>query len=93
MQGKWITYPNKSKEKNLYFRALKEFELESVPDSRSLHITAESYYKLWINGREIGMGPARGTRNVNFYDTYEVSSFLKSGINQITVLVSVHEHS
>ncbi len=87
MNGQWITYPGKSQEKNLYFRARRQFNVAAVPEKQLLHIAAESYYQLWLNGHEIGMGPARGSRSLNYFDTYEISRYLHSGENHIAVLV------
>ena len=37
----------------------RDFRLESVPASARILITADSYYRLKINGQWIGDGPAR----------------------------------
>lgn len=87
MNGKWITCPGISQEKNVYFRARKKINIDSVPQKQLLHIAAESFYRLWVNGHELGRGPARGTRSVNFYDTYEITEYLFPGENVIAVLV------
>jgi hypothetical protein len=60
----------------------------STPASNLLHIAAESTYRLYINGREIGRGPARGTRTLNFADSYEIAPLLHPGENWISVLVA-----
>lgn len=35
----------------------------------TLHVAAESIYRLFVDGQEVARGPARGTHTVNFYDT------------------------
>ncbi len=87
MNGHWITYPGKSQEKNFYFRARRQFALTAIPAEQLLHIAAESFYQIWLNGFELGKGPARGSRSLNYYDTYEVSRYLRKGENHIAVLV------
>ncbi len=87
MNEKWLTYPGRSREPNFYFRARRRLEQGQVPESLRLHISAESHYRLWLNGRELGMGPARGTRSVNFYDIYELKDLLSTGTNILLVLV------
>ena len=87
MNGQWITYPGRSREKNLYFLARRKFSLDLAPEKQLLHIAAESYYRVWLNGHELGMGPSRGSRSLNYYDTYEVSRYLRSGENYIAALV------
>jgi hypothetical protein len=83
----WITPDGVKDQKNCYFRARKVFELDDVPTSFDLNIAAESYYMLWINGRWVGRGPARGSRRCNFYDRYDVADYLCRGINSVAVLV------
>lgn len=87
MNGQWITVPGESRRKNIYFRARKNFKIARVAPGQKLHIAAESYYMLWINGNIIGRGPARGSRSVNFVDTYEIGEHLQLGENWIAVLV------
>ena len=53
----------------------------------TIYITADDYYKLYINGRLVGQGPAPGyhfSYNVNQYD---ISDFLMDGENVIAVHV------
>lgn len=85
--GKWISPQNSENIQNFYFRARNQFELSEIPEESVLHICAESYYLLYVNGIEIGRGPARGTHTHNYYDSYEVASLLRSGNNVIAVLV------
>ncbi len=87
MNGQWIAPVGSAVAKNYYFRVRRAFSLATVLGKQQLHIAAESYYALWLNGHFIGRGPARGTRKVNFYDTYEVAEWLKEGENTVAVLV------
>lgn len=85
--GKWIAPQNSEDVVNYYFRARSQFELSEIPEKSVLHICAESYYLLYINGIETGRGPARGTHTRNYYDSYEIGSLLRPGNNIIAVLV------
>lgn len=87
MKGKWIAPRNTQNIKNCYFRARGIFVVEDFKESSPLHIAAESYYMLWVNGHCLGRGPARGSRGLNYYDTYEASPHLQMGRNIISVLV------
>ena len=86
-RGKWIAPRNSKKINNFYFRARNQFELSEIPEKAVLHIGAESYYLLYVNGIEVGHGPARGTHKHNYYDSYEIASLFKTGHNVIGVLV------
>jgi hypothetical protein len=85
--GKWIAPQNSNDIQNYYFRARAQFELSEIPEESVLHICAESYYLLYVNGVEIGRGPARGTHTHNYYDSHEVASLLRPGNNIIATLV------
>ena len=82
----WIAPPDAAGRKNYYFRARKTFWLEEIPKNAELLIGAESSYVLYLNGMEMGRGPARGTHTINYYDSYEVASQLKPGRNDVGVL-------
>ncbi|MBE6368448.1 MAG: alpha-L-rhamnosidase [Lentisphaerae bacterium] len=51
----------------------------------SLNITADDYYKLYINGRFVSQGPAPGYPMRYFYNTLDVTDFLHEGENLIAV--------
>lgn len=87
MTALWIAPTAVASRRNCYFRARKRFVLDAVPADAVLRIATESYYQLWLNGRPLGRGPARGTRRLNYADSYPVSAFLHPGENWIAVLV------
>lgn len=65
-----------------YFR--KQFFSEK--DSIALiHCCADSRYKLWVNGKYIGFGPARGLAASPYYDSHRIK--IKKGNNVIAFLV------
>ena len=86
IQAKWIALKDVACEQNFYFRARKKIFINNAPTKASLHIAAETYYILYINSKIVGRGPARGTHENNYFDTYEVASYLNSGENFICVL-------
>jgi hypothetical protein len=71
------------------------FHLASVPAPVWLRISADSRYRLWINGQFTGRGPAavggsyakRAAPDWWYYDTLEVAAFLKAGRNLVAVEV------
>ena len=46
----------------VYFR--KNFDLKAVPEAAELRISADTRYKLYVNGRLAEVGPSRGDREV-----------------------------
>jgi alpha-L-rhamnosidase len=61
--------------------------LDSREFKLPVHVSADSRYVLYCNGRVVGRGPARGDVVHHFYDTYELRDFLKAGDNVIAALV------
>lgn len=86
MTAAWIAPDGAKDKKNCYFRARKIFEVDEIPGNVMLTIAAESSYILYLNGKEMGRGPARGTHAINYHDAYPVASELKIGKNEIGVL-------
>jgi hypothetical protein len=83
----WFAPRGIENEKNIYFRARRVVQFSEVPTKLPLQISAESFYRLWCNGIEVGSGPARGTHTLAFYDTYDLAPYLQTGENCIAVLV------
>ncbi|MCK5675963.1 MAG: alpha-L-rhamnosidase N-terminal domain-containing protein [Verrucomicrobia bacterium] len=71
---------------NQTVRFEKEFGLKKAGEA-SLHITADSWYRVFINGKWVHDGPARAYPNHYLFDTHEVGGLLKKGKNRIEVIV------
>jgi len=84
--ARWITVPG-PQEDNCTFLARRSFTLEQLPERATLLIAAEARYAVYVNGRYVGAGPARGTHYRYFYDIYEVSGLLVTGGNTLAVRV------
>jgi hypothetical protein len=69
----------------VYFR--KEFELNEIPESYRLRISAASRYKLYINGRFVQEGPQKGTGQEWYVDEAEIEAFIVKGRNVAAVEV------
>lgn len=61
--------------------------LDSSPGRAELLITADSRYKLWVNGRFVARGPARSWPDAMQVDRLDVAGFLQPGPNLIAVQV------
>jgi len=71
----------------VYFR--KTFQItEGIKQPKlKLDITADSRYRLFINGQSVSVGPCKVTPQVQYYDTIDVSEYLKEGTNVLAVQV------
>jgi Bacterial alpha-L-rhamnosidase 6 hairpin glycosidase domain/Alpha-L-rhamnosidase N-terminal domain/Bacterial alpha-L-rhamnosidase concanavalin-like domain len=68
----------------------KTFDLEVVPVEAPARLTADSRYVLWVNGREVGRGPARSQPSRVRYDSYDLAPYLSAGPNVFAVLVTYY---
>ncbi len=74
--------------RNFYLCARKTFDVPKDLQTATLRITADARYVLFVNGQRIGNGPIRGWQHSWFYDTYDLTPYLRPGErNAIGVLV------
>ena len=66
------------------------FDVEVLPAEAPARISADSRYVLWVNGHEVGRGPARSQPYRQRYDSYDLSPYLSVGANVIAVLVTYY---
>lgn len=89
-KGKWIwrsASPEQSGEhQNVYFR--RTFEVLSPAQCRFVaRVSADSRYRLYMNGKSIGTGPCKGDRYTHYYETIDLSAYLVPGANVLAVQV------
>ncbi|NHN31302.1 family 78 glycoside hydrolase catalytic domain [Paenibacillus agricola] len=80
-------FEHKEDLKNLHMLARKSFVLSGGITDAFLDISADDYYKVYINGKFVGQGPAQGNYFHYFYNRFEISAFLQAGENTIAVHV------
>lgn len=85
----WIWDNGEENPWNYWLCARRAFEVPMGADSRTavLHITADTRYVLWVNGKRLGQGPVRAWPAHYRYDSYDLSAHLKPGHNVLAVLV------
>jgi len=83
----WIgsDHPFDLHEAYLCFR--QTWQLAGRPQAAELLITADSRYKLWINGRFVARGPARSWPQAQAVDRLDVTEYVQAGANLIAVQV------
>jgi len=84
-QAPWVWFEI-SLAQNRYMMARRSFQLSSRPCVCSLAISADSHYKLHVNGRFIQRGPVRSIAGHFYYDMVDVTEYLQVGSNVIAVL-------
>lgn len=83
LDGKEIeNSPEELQNRHILFR--KKFNLTHT-DSAVMKITADDYYKLYINGRFVAQGPASAYPSAYYYNEIDVSGYLKAGENTVAV--------
>ncbi len=60
-----------------FFR--QEFRLDGPVESAFCFVTADDYYKLYINGQYVGQGPAPAYLDSYWFNAYDVTPYLRSG--------------
>ena len=80
----WI-HEDKKSPRIVYFR--KAVELSEIPEKVYLNISADTRYKLYVNGFLVEIGPSKGDREVWFYDRVDLAPYLKAGKNILGVQV------
>lgn len=86
----WIWLPDFKelvRDDPLLARFRKRFFLDAVPTSLILKISADTRYKLYINGYFVEFGPARGDGRVWYADEVEIAPWLLRGENVIAAEV------
>jgi len=72
---------------NYLMQARRAFSLDAVPRKCVVQVTADSRYKLFVNGRFIASGPARGFQSHWPYDEVDIAPMLVKGRNVIAAMV------
>ncbi|MBB6731677.1 alpha-L-rhamnosidase N-terminal domain-containing protein [Cohnella zeiphila] len=85
-QAQWIWAAGTAEDNNVYAEARTTFEAEEPAGRAVLRISANQSYKLFLNGEEVGRGPAPADLAWMSYDTYEVAERLRAGTNVLAVV-------
>ena len=88
--AEWIWDKENLTEKNVWMCFDKRVDLENVPKELIAHISADSKYWLYINGETVvyeGNVKRGPDKNGGYYDSVDISPYLKEGENRICALV------
>ncbi len=84
--AKWIWYPEKVTCPNTFVKARKVFTITKDIKSAKTFISADSRYKLFINGSFIIRGPAPYDPRYMYYDKIDIKKYLLKGKNVVSIL-------
>ena len=71
--------------RNRHILYRKTFVIKNPFKSATLYISADDYYKLYINGRFVAQGPSPSYHFAYNYNAVDISNYLKEGDNLIAV--------
>jgi hypothetical protein len=83
----WIMHPTVQPQDHAMILFRKSFDLPSKPATFVVHVSADNHYRLFVNGKYITRGPARGDLSHWFYETLDLAKHLRAGKNVIAAEV------
>ena len=83
----WISVPNEPLHDYGVYQFRKKFTLSSKPGSFVVHVSADNRYKLFVNGKFVSLGPARGDVFHWNFETIDIAPHLQNGKNVISAVV------
>ncbi|MEZ2443822.1 alpha-L-rhamnosidase C-terminal domain-containing protein [Chitinophaga sp. RCC_12] len=85
--ARWISGNNTTPAAYGVYLFRKQFQLLNYSGPFIIHLSADNRYRLYVNGRFAGMGPARSDAANWYYETIDISPYLKYGVNVIAAEV------
>jgi len=83
----WITHPTAPLREPLVLHFRHALTLNPVPASYIVRVSADNRFILYVNGKRVGDGPARGDLTHWRYEKFDLAPFLQAGPNLITATV------
>ena len=86
-KARWISYPGEAPNVYGVYHFRKSFDMEVVPSRFIVHVSADNRYKLYVNGKLVSLGPARGDIYNWSFETVDLAPYLKKGKNTLASVV------
>jgi len=86
-KASWITHPTAPLRESLVLHFRRTLDLASVPATYVVRASADNRFILFVNGKRVGDGPARGDLTHWRYEKFDLASYLQTGHNLITATV------
>lgn len=84
--AQWIMHPTVEPQEHAMILFRKQFDLSAKPEKFVVHVSADNHYRLFVNGRYVLRGPARGDISHWFFETVDIAPYLKSGKQTIRLV-------
>jgi len=85
--AQWISVPGDGGTTYGVFHFRKSIDLASKPTTFKVYVSADNRYKLYVNGKLVSLGPARGDTYFWNYETVDLAPYLSAGKNTVAALV------
>src|SRR6187431_3359909 len=83
----WVTCPDIPQRDYGVYHFRKTFAMEKQPGKFIVHVSADNRYRLFVNGKAVCNGPARGDLYNWYFETVDIAPYLQAGNNTIAALV------
>ena len=85
-KAKWIWCQRRCyNQYNDAIAARKQFRVPAFRKAE-VHITADTFYRLYVNNVWVNDGPARAWPEHYSYDSIDISPYIKKGINEVQII-------
>jgi hypothetical protein len=86
-QASWITHPSAPLREPVVLHFRRTLAMAAVPSSYIVRVSADNRFVLFVNGRRVGDGPARGDLAHWRYERFDLAPLLHPGQNLIAATV------
>lgn len=83
----WIDMPGSDGQEYAVYYFRKDIDIQEVPESFPVYVSADNRYELYVNGELVSMGPARCDIEHWVYEQPELAPYLKVGRNAVVAKV------
>ncbi|HTS70020.1 MAG TPA: alpha-L-rhamnosidase N-terminal domain-containing protein [Terriglobia bacterium] len=83
----WIRCPGTPAREFGVFHLRKTLTLTTAPQRFVVHVSGDNRYELFVNGRRVATGPARGDLNHWRFETLDLAPLLRAGKNVLAAVV------
>ena len=86
-EARWIAPPGMPADSFGVFHARRTLDLGAKPTRFVVHVSADSRYRLYVNGVQVSSGPQRSDATHWRYETVDLAPHLAAGANVIAAVV------